>query len=57
MLRHCDDDLIKLLQESAPPADTDRVDCFRAAGARYMKKAGAEILVKKSQKQLFVLSG
>lgn len=39
MLRHCDDDLVKLLHESAPPADVDKVDCFRAAAAKYLKKA------------------
>ncbi len=40
MLRHCDDDILKMLQQSAPPADVDKIDCFRNAGRKYMKQAG-----------------
>lgn len=39
MLRHCDDDILKMLQQSAPPADVDKIDCFRNAGRKYMKQA------------------
>ena len=54
MFRHCDDDLMKLLAESAPPADVDKVACFRAASAKYLKKARVNVFSQCTLTCLFV---
>ena len=38
-LRHADNDLVNLMSESVPPADTDRVQIFKSQMAKFVQKA------------------
>jgi hypothetical protein len=39
MLKHGDNDLLKLMDESVPPVDLSRVGLFRVAVSKYQKQA------------------